>query len=252
MKRRQKAEEAADPSLINRRAHGHNQHTPPDVLVKNGAPSLSIKNVKTPGEETLAVMKAEGRKRKYLEGSSRDSSETILARKKAKAEFGARAEGKTAYEVNAFPDTGADGRAHASPNPNQTQDGEEDSGSDEMLFPKETARPRRRVSTPASTAAKVLDIPRQMGYIERRKHEEALALETVDAVKTQDDVLRISKELAEANVLISDQRMEIETLRKALKDKVKEMNDRVKELQGVIDEQELAMEDIQAERRGKD
>ena len=69
-----------------------------------------------------------------------------------------------------------------------------------------------------STYVPRIEVPRNMGFIERRALEQKLAAQTVANVITNEDVTRIASELAQANVKVQEQAYQIETLENALLD----------------------------------
>lgn len=242
--RKRRIEDAADPALYNPRAHGHNQFTPKDMMVKHGAPTFSRKKTKGKDIEMLATLKYQTprmqmEKRLFAESGSRKSTSkagSVWSRGNSVATHLSKAIAPMASP--AIPTVEA--AEHASVSSSRHQDRDE-SDSDMEIFPKADATPQRRVSTPAVTVASAVDIPRQMGYIDRRMHEQAVASKIMNAVQNRDDVVRIANELAEANVAIADQAKEIERLKKALK----ETRPAVQDVEGIVDEYDRVTEDMQ-------
>lgn len=246
LNRKRKAEEAANPLLYNPRGHGHNQYTPKDMMVKFGAETFSRKKAKGEEFEMLAKLKAMAPnvhvKDKLIprvgfgDGTPSNAGSVMSKSKTEPSEVvSVHSKATVAPEIDtAVPDMETEIPISATPQ----QDQESDDDSDTDLLPKAPARQPEKL-TPAAAAA--LNLPRQMGYIERRVLEQALAQETMNAVTNQDDVVRIAGQLAEANVTLGDQTKEIERLRMDLD----ESQSVIRDLQGVIEEQERAMEGVQ-------
>lgn len=243
--RKRKIEEAKDPLMYNPRGHGHNQYTPKDIMVKHGAASFGRKKPREEENEMLAKLKSLAPnamvkdklipRASFGDGSSRAGSRRSRSKTVASGMSSLPMKATAAPEADdAMPATQAEygvpeyGLPTSAEN---NQDKEDDSDSDMEFFPK-PAQPSRPISTPTPTAASALTIPRQMGYIERRVREQALAKELMNAVQNQDDVVRITNELAEANVAIADQAREIERLTRSLE----QTQAAVRDLQGVLDD----------------
>lgn len=239
--RKRKAEDAADPTLYNPRAHGHNQWTPKDMMVKHGAPTFSRKNSGENNLDSLASLKSQApgmgiEKRLYTEGtgrqgisrpgSARSAGSESVASHPSKDVFplpdvtnslfeatGEQIESVTNGAVPAFKASGQ-GSEDSLQNHNEV----DKSDLDEEPFRKFAASPHPRIRKSFVTAVAALEAPQQIGYVDRHVHEKAPASDISKTAQNQDDVVRISGELAEANVAIVDQAREIEKLRKALDD----------------------------------
>ncbi|CZT25164.1 uncharacterized protein RCC_10893 [Ramularia collo-cygni] len=247
--RKRKAEDAADLTLYNARGHGHNQHTPRDMMVKFGAPTFSRKKPKGENHQMLAKLKAmaPNTKGKFVpnaESAYGGSRAWSIQPKSMMVSHGKSVQVKSdaPSETNIVA-TASEAIKRASASPPRLQNEQDDSESDGELFPQPGPNPDGRVPTPARSVAASLDIPRQMGYIDRRMHEKALAAKTVNAVQNQEDIKLIANELAEANVALGDQAKEIERLKRALE----ETQSVVLDLQGVIEEQDRVIGDMQGD-----
>jgi uncharacterized coiled-coil protein SlyX len=214
---------AESPPEYNPRAHGHNQHTPKDMLVKHGAPTFSRK----PKSDEFKIPR-------YIPQLPRGFGQ-ITAPPAIKRKIGdgvalpiEREEQQTGHsESIAIP---LDDSFMTPENMRSTLPGirpfeeqnarEQAEGSDsDEDFPLGQPQSSER-GIPAATSATInsltQDVPHLMPYIERRAHEQKLAAEIMSRVENKQGVETIANELAEANVRLMDQDKEIERLSAAV------------------------------------
>lgn len=91
-----------------------------------------------------------------------------------------------------------------------------DHSDEDEEFPFARSAPAPKQTT--EEVLKALEVPRNMGYVERRDFEQKLAARTIASIQEQGDVTRISQELAQALVKVEQQAQEIEKLKQELEE----------------------------------
>ncbi|SMQ48704.1 unnamed protein product [Zymoseptoria tritici ST99CH_3D7] len=209
----QRKRRAESPPEYNPRAHGHNQHTPKDMLVKHGAPTFSKKQK----PETYNLPRytpqiprgfGHGLGGQTTKPKASNSVTTPMGRQEQ--QLGSVQPGLAQPLQNSLSPTPI---VHPSPLSNQAPD----SDSDEELPLGRPKAPHDGMSAPSATVNRLThDVPRRMPYIQRRAEEQKLAEQMMNRVENKQDVERIANELAEANVRLMDQDQEIGRLNTAL------------------------------------
>ncbi|CAK4032951.1 Hypothetical predicted protein [Lecanosticta acicola] len=264
--KRKKRKPSRDEEDYNPRGHGHNQYTPKDMLVKHGAPSFSLKEPQAPRLSGLMRRKPEPRhiRNRAIAENAHFSVQREALRRQGDAEPPqAREEHKERRRLREqdadYRDVGLALGFASFPD-----DGEE---SDEPVpFRRPDSKPVRDDTPDFSVSQSELQIPRKMGFIERRAFEQKLAEQTIASIATNEDVTRIANELAQANVKLQQQAEQIERLTaeleeaqtvdsawqveaEAAQDRVAELEARNAELEKQLEARDGLLEAVQEDAR---
>ncbi|KAF2215221.1 hypothetical protein CERZMDRAFT_94635 [Cercospora zeae-maydis SCOH1-5] len=203
----------------NRRAHGHNQYTPKDMLVKFGAPSMAKPvekfhnlpplpkpNHKTKGTENPIFVE------KRLIGDIAQNAREAVRKDAQKAQERALREANietlraALREREAMQQLGSGNSGTASDSPGAKR-----------VFATRTMLTNSATSASAPQVQETpIDVPRELSYIERRDVENRMAAQEVRNIRNEDDVQAMAQALAIAKVKVGQQEKEISLLKQNL------------------------------------
>lgn len=256
LSRKRKAEEALEmedeSEDFNPRGHGHNQYTPRDMMVKHGAPSWSKKEPKVHNLPALprasSVMKST-KSPFYIE--KRLYSHEVVPKDRTEA-AGAHP------SLDSPLSTALHGRKPVASLASRARQQFRDltMAEDDDDFP--TRRPGPEDGAKQNTPSiGPVDVPRQMGYIERRGVIQKVASQLINTIRSQEDVQRLANELAEEKVKFGQQAKDIKKLKQQLEasiaeaDKLKLRDDEstltLAKLQALVSDKEQEMESLRNE-----
>ncbi|EME45217.1 hypothetical protein DOTSEDRAFT_71059 [Dothistroma septosporum NZE10] len=138
--------------------------------------------------------------------------------------------------------TGTNSARYARPRPLQTECGTANKASGLGDSSSDDEFPVRRPAVSLQQAERLFDpkeVPPNMGYIERNTYKQKLETRAIDHIRSQEDVARLAKEVAEANVKLGEQVRENERQAKEIARQVKELNNLRTDLEAT---QEVARE----------
>lgn len=206
--KRKKRKPTREDEDYNPRAHGHNQYTPKDMLVKHGAPSFSLKEQPEPRVNKFLSRRpspVQARER-VLYGGIAENAHFFVQREALRRQ----------QEFQDLEMQQQEARRRSMGHSRENQAGDE--SDEEMPIFRSGPKTAKPDHPGISTYVPRIEVPRNMGFIERRALEQKLAAQTVANVITNEDVTRIASELAQADVKVQEQAYQIETLENALLD----------------------------------
>ncbi|KAI5362352.1 hypothetical protein Slin14017_G075890 [Septoria linicola] len=238
----------------NRRAHGHNQYTPKDMLVKYGAPSgakpvekfHNLPQLPRP-HHFLKSAKDPIFTEKRLFGGIAESARESVRKDAQKAQQQALREASLDSLRAALREREREAT--------QPSDGA-DEHDNENTFP--VQRPEQTPNTPTIThhlppissplpnsisprpIEPPIIIPRNLSFIERRDIEQRIATQTLQSIQSQDDVKALAEQLAVEKVKVGQQEKTFARLEQKLK--LKEME--VEGWREVAEEKEMQIEGL--------
>ncbi|KAM3416742.1 hypothetical protein BST61_g8334 [Cercospora zeina] len=208
----------------NRRAHGHNQYTPKDMLVKFGAPSMAKPvekfhdlpplpkpHHKIKGTENPIFVE------KRLIGDMAQNAREAVRKDAQKAQERALREAS----IEALRAALREREAMQQPGSGEGDGTDIDRPSNS---PKAKHAPVTRTTPTSSVTSNSvprvqeppIDVPRELSYIERRDLENRMAAQEIRNIQSQDDVQAMAKSLASAKVKVGQQEKEIALLKQNL------------------------------------
>ncbi|KAF7188765.1 hypothetical protein HII31_09688 [Pseudocercospora fuligena] len=245
LSRKRKAEELLleeqEERKANPRAHGHNQYTARNKMVKHGAPSLSQKPAKPHNLPALPRANSQMRStntpffvEKRLIGGIEDQARDSVANEAEKAAAAAaaaragRSSSSSAYDRK--PDVPSTVRAKSQLRQQADAD--------------DSPAPEPKAVSPVGD----VDVPRQMSYIERKATVQKVAAQIINTVQNQEDVKRLANELADEKVKVGQKAKELERLQQQLK--ISEST--IEEMKEAAEEDQTTIAQLEAALGGKD
>lgn len=260
----------------NPRGHGHNQYTPKDLMVKHGAATFSLKKkdddpyARTPRIYPAVNRPSELQKpvaRSPWRGSDEGAGSSIPREAYKRPKLDDQA-GELDYSDDDMIGTGTDNAAYTAPMQSsrgaaKSAFGLDDSSDDEFPVRRPAASPQQ-IDQPFDPK----EVPPNMGYIERNTYKQKLETRAIDKIRSQEDVTRLAKEVADANVKLGEQLRENERQAKEISRQVRELsalksdleatqdvarevdeaNAKVQELEAKVNEQQVEIEQVRGEK----
>lgn len=208
---------AESPEEYNPRAHGHNQYTPKELQVKHGAPSKKKMPEKVHNLPALPRPNAP-----YLNGTVNPihvERRLYGGIEENAKEFVRREANKAVFREGSVQSAEAATRSSAaaeSPDDLSTTNGPAEEPAADLVVtqvPSSTSTPSAHSPPPTREPGQVhVEIPRIMGFLERRDIENRITNQVLQGIQTEPDVQRIAKELATEKINVAQQAKEIESL----------------------------------------
>ncbi|EME84975.1 uncharacterized protein MYCFIDRAFT_195876 [Pseudocercospora fijiensis CIRAD86] len=255
--RKRKAEELLleeqEERKANPRARGHNQYTARNQMVKYGAPSQIKKPAKAHNLPALPRANSQMRStnapffvEKRLIGGIQDQARDSVAHEAKKAAaVAARSGSEDSTQAPAY-DRKSDVPSAVLAR-SQLHESAAATNNDDLPV----SEPR------AVSPVRDVDVPRQMGYIERRATVQKVAAQIINTVQNQEDVKRLTNELADEKVKAGQQAKELEKLKQQLEISDSAIEEMKKATEGdqtmvaqfevVLDEKEQEIESLKAQ-----
>jgi hypothetical protein len=204
----------------NRRAHGHNQYTPKDMLVKFGAPSFAkpiekhhkLPPLPKPHQKTRGTENPIFVEKRLIGDIAQDAREAVRKdAQKALREASIEDLRAALQEREAMRKT-ANGQGHDSTVARTS------SSPPTKPFPTARGMSANRSTSPSvpQTEEPPINVPRELSYIERRDLENRMAAQVIRSIQSQDDVQAVAKSLAIAKVKAGQLEKEIALLKQQL------------------------------------